>query len=123
MTSMLTQNITNSEKHGSKSTKKAEIQKSVGKAFGNKRNPIIEKQTKSIILKDQSSLKKMYTSAPAIVSCINSEVSGDSSPLDITMQEVTYYDHGDFSPVNQIWQREKCKFLQLTYVCGVLYEN
>ena len=39
------------------------------------------------------------------------------------MQEVTYYDHGDFSPVNEIWQREKCKFLQLTYVCGVLYEN
>ena len=58
MTSLLTQNITNSEKHGSKSTKKAEILKRVGKT-GNKRNPIIEKQTKSIILKDQSSLKKM----------------------------------------------------------------
>ena len=65
----------------------------------------------------------MNTSAPVIVSCINSEVSGDSSPLDITMQEVTYYDQGSFSPVNQIWQREKCKFLQLIYVCGVLYEN
>ena len=92
MTSMLPQNITNSEKNGSKSTKKAEILKSGGKTFGNKRNPIIEKQTKSIIVKDQSSvIKEMYTSAPVIVSCINSEVSGDSSPLDITMQEVTYY--------------------------------
>ena len=35
MTSMITQNITNSEKHGSKSTKKAEILKPVGKT-GNK---------------------------------------------------------------------------------------
>ena len=47
----------------------------------------------------------------------------DSFLLYNTRLEVVYYDHGIFSPVSKIWQREKCKFLQLTYVCGVLYEN
>ena len=41
--------------------------------------------------------------ATAIASSIDGELSSDDSfLLSITMQEVTNYNHGEFSPVNQI---------------------
>ena len=34
-----------------------------------------------------------------------------------------YSSQGKFSPIDQIWQREKCKYFKLSYISEVLYEN
>ena len=107
-------------------TKKAhDVPKPESKVFINKRNTIHRKDKKSITLrKGRALLREIHNPAPAISSCIDDELSSDESiVLSNKMQEVSYYNHGEFSPVNQLWQREKCKFLQLTYACGVLYED
>ena len=124
VTGLLKQKETNVGRNR-KYTQKAEILQPVGKNLGIQRNPINKKARKSAIRKRSlSSLRKKYDSAPLIESLINDEFSSeDSFLLDNTRLEVVYYDHGIFSPVSKIWQREKCKFLQLTYVCGVLYDN
>ena len=50
-----------------------------------------------------------------------SELSNDDNILDIL--EVKFYYQGQFSPVNTLWQRQKCKELMFTFVVGVIYEN
>ena len=107
-------------------TKKAhDVPKPESKVFVNKRNTIHRKDRKSITLrKGRALLLEIHNPVPAISSCIDDELSSDESILlSNKMQEVTYYNHGEFSPVNQLWQREKYKFLQLTYACGVLYQD
>ena len=41
----------------------------------------------------------------------------------ISVEGITFFYPGNFKPVTQSWQKEKCKFLQMTYTKGVLYEN
>ena len=56
----------------------------------------------------------------------NNEVMHYEDSLDdepISVEGITFYYHGNFKPVTQSWQKERCKFLQMTYTKGVLYEN
>lgn len=41
----------------------------------------------------------------------------------ISVEGITFFYPGNFKPVTQSWQKEKRKFLQMTYTKGVLYEN
>ena len=49
----------------------------------------------------------------------------DDSLVDepVSVEGITFYYLGIFKPVTQSWQKERCKFLQMTYTKGLLYEN
>ena len=83
----------------------------------NKKKSITKKLYKDKISRKNRVIKSIKTEFSAEIS------SNDSIFLDDNPQDVTFYNHGEFCPVDQIWQKAKCKFLKLSYVNGVLYTN
>ena len=49
----------------------------------------------------------------------SNELSSDDSILVTKSDDIQTYDHGEFSPVNPSWQKERCKEMMLTFVDGL----
>ena len=54
---------------------------------------------------------------------ILNDMQSDDNISELVEHDVTFYDHGPFSPVTSDWQRQKYKEFMFTYVSGVIYEN
>ena len=107
---------------------KSEGVKTISDKINHKQSLECKKTHPNSKIKNKPNIKKVYkdniSTKNRMSNFLSAEISSDDCIFaDDNPQDVTFYNHGQFCPVDQIWQKTKCKTLKLSYVNGILYTN